>query len=403
VAGRDPRRDGGPAMALRREILFGLAAVALWLGLGQASACPFCTMQGKTLAMEANQATLVLYGKLSNANETNDTTDIEIETVVKDNKAVRGDKKKLTLGRFIDLSVTTDKDRFVVFCDLFNGKIDAYRGLALKSGSKVPQYIRGAMAIENKPIEQKLKFFFDYLDNDDIEISNDAYKEFGNADYKEFKLIARDLPAKRVLEWLKNPDTPSFRYGLYASMLGHCGKESDAAVLKTLLDDPDRRSGSGVDGILTAYVLLKPKDGWKYLQASLKDAKEDWMFRFAALRAVRFLHDYRSDVVKKSDLESAVCLLLTQKDIADLAIEDLRKWECWDKADDVLAVMKTSVYDTPIVKRAVLRYCLQCQGKPAAAAHVAARRNADSEAVLEAQEILDLEKKASKPVDTTKK
>jgi hypothetical protein len=121
------------------------------------------------------------------------------------------------------------------------------------------------------------------------------------------------------------------------------------------------------------------------------------MFRYAALRAVRFLHDYRSDVVTRKQLIEGLCALLEQEDISDLAIEDLRKWQVWDKADKVLAVVKTDAYKTPIVKRAILRYCLQCKGSKAAEAFVAERKKADVKAVEEAEELLKLEQETTKP------
>ena len=115
------------------------------------------------------------------------------------------------------------------------------------------------------------------------------------------------------------------------------------------------------------------------------------MVRYAALRAVRFLHDYRTDLVSKKQLVEGLCVMLSQDDISDLAIEDLRKWQCWDKADDVLAIVKTEAYKQPIVRRAILRYSLQAKGSKAAAAFVAERRKADAKAVEEAEELLKLD------------
>jgi hypothetical protein len=151
--------------------------------------------------------------------------------------------------------------------------------------------------------------------------------------------------------------------------------------------------------------LLEPKKGWPYLLSALKNTKEDFMFRYAALRAARFLHEYRSDIVSKKEIVDGVCVLLKQEDIADLAIEDLRKWQSWDVADQVLAVGDTSAYKLPIVKRAILRYCLQYKNtdksKPEIAAKVKAyleaRRKADPEAVKEAEELLKLEQESNVP------
>src|SRR4051794_1868877 len=95
--------------AMSRGLKYGLGlllVLAIWLTPGMVGsvckACPFCTMQGQTLTGEITQATLVLYGKLSKADEQKETTDIDIEVVIKDNPA-RGSAKKLTLKRYIDL------------------------------------------------------------------------------------------------------------------------------------------------------------------------------------------------------------------------------------------------------------------------------------------------------------
>src|SRR5262249_17793325 len=148
---------------------------------------------------------------------------------------------------------------------------------------------------------------------------------------------------------------------------------------------------------------LRPKEGWKYITDTLKDQKAEFTVRFAALRAARFLHDYRRDVVGKKDLIAGVCVLLAQDAIADLAIEDLRKWNRWDMADRVLAVRSSEAYKQNIVKRSILRYCLQCTGSKAAAAYVAECRKEDPEAVKDAEELLELESTPPAKPDPAKK
>jgi hypothetical protein len=384
-------------VGLRRSIPWVLGVLLGW-GLAEpAGACPFCTMQGKTLLDELNQASMVLYGTMGKGDEDADTTPFRVKEVIKDHP-FRAKRKTITLKRYIPPAPDGQKYEYLIFCDIFRKSIDPYRGLALKPGNEVARYLRGTLAVRDKPLAEKLLFFFKYLDNDDIEISNDAYKEFGNADYKDFRPIAGKFPAATVIKWLKDPDTPAFRIGLYASMLGHCGKPKDAGVLKDLLKDPDKRAATGIDGVLAAYVMLEPKEGWKYLQKVLTDAREEFSSRYAALRAVRFLHEYRPDLISQKELVEGVCKLLDQEELADLAIEDLRKWGCWDKTDKVLAVRKTEVYKQPIVERAVLRFCLSIKDRHAGAkAYVAERRKEDAEAVKEAEELLELEKEPPAP------
>lgn len=368
-----------------------LALVSFAFLEGTIRACPFCTMQGQTLTGEVTQAGMVLYGTLTNAKEDGEgSTDLVIETVVKENEA-RGGRKTITLARYIP-PAPDGSYKYLVFCDVFKGKIDPYRGVAVKADSDLPKYLKGALAVKDKKIGERLRFFFDYLDNADLEISNDAYKEFGNADYKDYRDMAKTLPADKIAGWLKSKSTPAFRYGLYASMLGHCGKPEHGDLLRSLLEDPDKPATSGVDGILAGYVLLKPKEGWQYIRGILADPKKEFLLRYAALRAVQFLKDSRPDVITRKDAVEATTLLLNQNDIADLAIEDLRRWEQWDMTDKVLALKDTPLFETAIIRRSVLRFALGCQNKnPVAKKYVEEQRTKDAQAVSDAEELLKLE------------
>jgi hypothetical protein len=380
---------------VRRLLCVGAAvSVATLLAAPvMARACPFCSMQGQTLTGDVNQASMVLFGTLANAKLDPNagfgqgTTDLQIEAVIKKHE-ILADKKMVTLPRYVPTDNTSSK--FLVFCDVFKGKVDPYRGVPVKAKSDMVKYLQGALAVKDKPIGEKLRFFFDYLDNPDLEISNDAYKEFGNASYNDYHEMAKKLPAERIAKWLQDPDTPTFRFGLYASMLGHCGKEKDAALLRKMLDDPDKRLNSGVDGVLAGYTLLKPKEGWQYMRGILKDPAKEFMLRYAALRAARFFWESRPDLVDKKELVSGVCLLLDQSDVADLAIEDLRKWGRWEVADRVLGLYEQKSHDVPIVRRAILRYALSCPG-PKAAAFVDGIRKKDPEMVKDVEELLKLE------------
>ncbi|CAN5256735.1 hypothetical protein BH10PLA2_BH10PLA2_39660 [soil metagenome] len=388
------------AVCIRRSALvfFALAATALtsWSSARAVSseACPFCNMQGQTLVGDINQASMVLYGTFTNAqlngnNEGGGTTDLAIEAVIK-NHEILGDKKKITLPRYIPPAEKGAKTKFLVFCDVFKGTIDPYRGVPVAADSDMVKYLQGAEACKNKSISDRLRFYFDYLDNKEPEISNDAYKEFGNSDYKDYKDMAKHLPPAKLVKWLEDPETPAFRYGLYASMLGHCGTAKDAPVLRKMLDDPAKRTGSGVDGVLAGYFMLDPKPGMQLLQNIMKDTQADFMYRYAALRATRFLWDADPSPEEHAKLTTAVETLLPQADIADLAIEDLRKWSQWKAADQIFGLKGQKSHDVPIIKRSILRYALSCPG-PKAAQIVAEWRKADPETVKDMEELIKLE------------
>jgi hypothetical protein len=392
------------ARLLPRLLPLIIAFPALVLLASSGDACPFCGMQGPTLTGEVGQAKLVLYGQLLNAKEQNDTTELIVASVIKNELAgkkddpLAGKNKTVLLNRYLPILGANDKHRYLVYCDFFRGKIDPYRTVSVIPGCDMAKYLFGALEHKDEAIGKRLRYFFDYLDNPDLEISNDAYREFANADYKDYKDMAKDLPPDRVARWLKNEDekTAPYRYGLYASMLGHCGKPEHAAVLREMLDDPAKRLGSGVDGMLAGYIMLKPKEGWAYTRDILKDGKKEFMTRYAALRAVWFLWDSRPDLVSKKDLKEGMDCLLDQSDIADLAIDSLRKRQCWDEAERVLAIRKSKIYETPIVRRALLRFALGCQdskakGSAAARAYVDEIRKKDAQMVADAEELLKLE------------
>jgi hypothetical protein len=385
----------------KRPLLALVAGFAVLAFALPAHACPFCNQSGQTLTGDLNQASMVLYGKLKN--KPDGTTVVEIEAVSKDNDFRKG-QTTIDVGPNFDPN-PSDKYRYVVFCDVFKGKLDPFRGFAVKvdkdGKNDIAKYLQGALKIKDAKPGERLRFFFDYLDNAELEVSNDALKEFGNADYKDYQEMAKSLPPEKIAGWLKDKNTPSYRYGLYASLLGHCGKPEHAKLLRDMLEDQEKPVVGGLDGILAAYTMLQPKEGREYIEKVVKDPKRDFMFRYAALRTMRFMWTYRTDLINQKQIAELTANLIDQKDIADLAIEDLRKWNRWELADKILALQNTEAYKTtPIIRRAVLRYALRCKDSPAIVAFLKDRREKDPDGVKQAEELLELTEAPTTPVGT---
>jgi hypothetical protein len=118
-----------------------------------------------------------------------------------------------------------------------------------------------------------------------------------------------------------------------------------------------------------------------------------FLARYASLKAADFLVAERPGVAEKKELLALAGLLLDQEDIADLAVDRLRRWGCWDFTDRVLALserMFTSKKPGTLVRRAVLRYALRCPDARCKA-FVAAQRRRDPGLVRETEELLELE------------
>lgn len=366
-----------------------------------ATACPFCPSSRATLSQEAAQATLILFGtpknsKFDPASAFQGTTDLEIESVIKDHPFVAG-KKVITINRYIPIDKENPR-KYLVFCDVFKEKLDPYLGMPIDPTSKVAEYLKGALALREKDTATKLSFFFKYLDNADMNVSDDAFQEFANADYKDFRPLAEKLPPDQLVAWLKDPNTPVSRFGLYGSMLGHCGTEKHAQTLREMLDDPNKRFSTGIDGMLAGYVMLNRKVGWQYIRNIFSDHSREFLLRYAALRCARYFWEFRPDVVSKDEVATAVATMLPQDDIADLAIEDLRKWERWELTSQILKLFELKSHDVPIIRRSILRFALQGAGKDKMAeGFVSAQRKRDAEWVKDVEELLNLEITPPKP------
>ena len=237
------------------------------------------------------------------------------------------------------------------------------------------KYVEGAVALKDKPVGERLRYHFDFLDSPERDIAVDAYREFAIADYQDYRKMAKELPADRIAGWLNDPRTSPFRYGLYSSLLGHCGNAEHAKLLRKKIDHAIKTKGSETYGLLAGYVMLDPKEAWSFITNLLRDDKEDFFTRYSCLQTAAFLRDQRPDLVTSKDLNSGVAQVLEFPDIADQGIEYLRKGKAWDWTGQVLDLSGKKNADNDLIKRAILRFALSSTD-PRAATFVKEMRGA---------------------------
>ncbi len=369
------------------------AVLAVLLTGGPATACNFCCRTQAPLRVEAASANLILFGTLANATgdaQNGGTVDIHIEQVIKSDFMLDG-ARVLELPRYVEVDPKKPQ-KYIVLCDVHNGKLDPYRGILVKTDA-LADYLAGALMLDVKDKTAARRHALRYLEHADEEVAREAFREFSwdIPSPNDFRDLARDLPAEKLVRWLKNPKTAAHRIDTYAAMLGHCGNDDHAALLLRLLKDEAEweRSRNGF-GALIGYTLLRPKDGREQIRRIAKDEKREFVVRYAALQAVRFFWEDRPDVVKRPELLDAVRVLLDQGDIADLAVEDLRRWKQWDETGRVLALFGKASHDIPIMRRSILRFALKCP-TPEAARFVAEQRRTNAQQVADLEELLKLE------------
>jgi hypothetical protein len=371
--------------------------VALGLGGALALPCPApaCSLCGGlnqlTLRQEMDRARMVLYGTLSNprlgADGQAGTTDFRVLKVLKYDP-VLGERKGIQLNRYLPVLDPRDPPRFVVFCDVVNGKIDPYRGRAVRGGA-VLDYLEGAGAVRGKDRVQALLYYFPFLTTEDQVVADDAFLEFARSTDQEIGEVGRRLAPEQLRRLVQDPRTPTSRLGLFAFMLGACGDARDAALLRTMIERPTDRTAGALDGLLCGYISLRPADGWDLVARALADGRRPITERLAVSRTLRFFHSWKP-AESRAHVLRGLGVMVADGDLADLAVEDLRRWKVWDLTDAVLAQYGKASHAAPIVKRTIGRYALCCP-LPQARRFVQELRRQDPGMVRDLEEALSFE------------
>jgi hypothetical protein len=372
-----------------------ILAVALLSALPcPAPSCSLCNnLQAATIREEASQsgARIILAGTLESprvAAGGNGSTDLRITDVLRKDDWLAG-RKIVEIPRYLPVSDSKNPPRFLVFCDLFKGKLDPYRGVPIARAETV-DYVKKVMALDPKDRAGSLPFYFNYLENPDPEVAADAFLEFAKSSDAEISRVGPKLSAARLHGWLENPQTDARRLGLYAVLLGCCGGPADAKFLAAKLNDGSERSIGAYDGLLAGYIRLQPREGWA-LATNALSGNNSLQVKLGVVRTLRFYQasqpaEYHDQILR------AEGIVLRQADMADMAVEDLRRWRMWDLTPAVLASYGTKGFDAPIMQRAIVRYALSCKEREDAQKFVAALRKTQAELVDEVEESLQLEK-----------
>jgi hypothetical protein len=362
---------------------------------GRAPACSLCgaLASRQALCQEMEAAKVVLYGTLANPRFDNSPgappgsglTDFHIARVLRSDPAL-GDTRTLVIPQYLPVLDAKDPPKFVVLCKVSDGKLQPYSGRSIKSAA-VLKYVEGALALRGKDRMQALLYFFAFLDNEDETVAADAFLEFARSSDQEIAQIAPRLPAERLRRLLQDPKTPAERISLYAFLLGTAGTDRDADLLRDLILRPTDRTAGALDGLLSGYIHRRPREGWDLVVAVLGDGKRPFSQRFAASRTLRFYQNSRPAESRPQVLR-ALEVMLPDGEVADLAIEDLRRWKMWDLTAKVLAQYGRPSHDTPIVRRTIIRYALCCP-QPEARQFIATLRRLDPGLVRELEEGLE--------------
>lgn len=337
-------------------ILFACCAIALLQPI-LARACSLCGPPAATLSEQIANAHVVVVATWvsghADTDQSGGSTTFRIVRVVKGAKRVR-----LKQDVVLDQYYKGDAGESFILTGADDNGIEWRDPLAVDTQSLA--YILETPGPQQAP-KERLPYFLKYLEHANPIIANDAHGELANAEFADLTVLAPRLPREKLRNWLVSETTQSTRIGLYGVLLGLCGDQSDAKLLarKIQFRDGEPNFRLGVDGLIGGYLLLTGVEGLKLIEETkLRNSKIPFSETFSAVQAIRFMWTYSNGKIPKQRLRESMRLMLDRSEIADMVIADLARWQDWKIQDSLMERYGTEDYDTPSVKRAIIRYLI---------------------------------------------
>jgi hypothetical protein len=160
-----------------------------------------------------------------------------------------------------------------------------------------------------------------------------------------------------------------------------------------MIDNTGERNAKALDGALGGYIQMQPRQGWELTLKIVGDRRRTFPERFSAIRTLRFYHGWKP-AESKDPILRGLSTLVEDGEMADFAVEDLRRWKIWDLTPKVLAQYDKPSHASPIVRRGIIRYALCCP-TPEAKQFVNTVRRQDPDLVRDLEEGLGFDRSGS--------
>ncbi len=348
---------------MRRNLLALLLSL-FWAGSTPALmfACPFCTSVSQTFSEEMNTMQVVVMAELVEppAVPEGGVTDPDAplpKAKFRIQQVLKGGEWAKT-GQEVEVlffgDAKADRKYLIMGTDAPSVMWTTPLGLSQRAYEYVLQ-------LPNLPADAaRLEFFQDYLEDEDEMLARDAYDEFAKTPYAGVKALKGKMHHDRLIAFIQNSDVPASRRRLYFTMLGVCGKPSDAALLSDMMQSDDRKQKAGLDALLACYLILNPEEGLAQVEERfLKNPDAEYADTYAAIMAIRF-HGNDTDVIAKSKLVKALRNMLERPELADLVIPDLARWQDWESLPRMVRLFKEADEKSSWVRVPVINFLRSC-------------------------------------------
>lgn len=414
--------------AERPRWLGGFAGLVVLMMFGTAAwPCTFCgggLRSRLTWRQQAAGVPWVLYGSLANPRfdpgSERGSTEFHVREVLR-GEAGRTPPRHMVLPVYLPVIGNATPRDYVVLAHWRGGRWELAGGFPASEAAVA--YLKEVLRLPEHDTVARCAYFFRHLDHAEAAVAGDALAELGRiSDAELYRAAAQGaFPVVRLRQLLRQPRLAPEAQGMLAYLLGLCGQvPGDADMLRDLWGQWSSLAGTAGSpsasnsalsndssvgsGILSGLILLDPSQGWRLASEVLGDPQRPFAQRWAVLETLRFIQAFRPPVLPPSgsgpkresaglrrdhraDLLRCYALLVRQGDLADQAVEDLRRWGYWDLTADILRHFDAPTHQAPIVRRAIVRYALVAPG-PKAQDFLRELRRREPELVRSVEELL---------------
>ncbi|KAA1260721.1 hypothetical protein LF1_32620 [Rubripirellula obstinata] len=337
-----------PAIALAAVILAGTVTPSI--------ACPFCSAVSQTLRQEMEVMDAVVIASCTQSDVTrNHSTG---ETTMRIEKVLMGD----------DHIKVGDEVTAVYYGEVAVGRRFMLSGVdppdlqwsCLPVTERGEAYVIKVAELADADPAERLRYYDDFLQDEETMLARDAYDEFAIAPYSVMKELHDHMDHDQLVEWISDPELSSDRKRLFLTMLGICGNKDDLPMLEKMLRSTKKSTRGGLDALIACYLTLAGEDGLPLIdELFLNNKSAPYADTYAAIMAVRF-HGTEGEVIQRSALVESLHYVLDRKDLADLVIPDLARWEDWTQIDRLTDLFLKSDPDNNWIRVPVINYLRAC-------------------------------------------
>ena len=331
------------------------SVLAISCGFKEAVACPFCNAVSQTLRQEmaVMDAVVIATSVKGNTSRNEETGEVRmtIETVLKGE----------------DLISRGQEVQAIYYGDVKPGRRFMLSGVdppemqwsCLPLSERAEAYVIKITELPDDDVA-RLRYYYDFLQDEESMLARDAYDEFAIAPYSAVKGLAPEIDQNDLIEWIKETETSVDRKRLYLTMLGVCGSKADLPFLEQMLRSDQKSTRSGLDALVACYLTLAGEKGLPLVnELFLNNKKAPYADTYAAIMAIRF-HGTEGGVISRSALTESLHYVLDREDLADLVIPDLARWSDWSQIDKMKRLFVNADADNNWVRVPVVNYLRAC-------------------------------------------